>query len=97
MEECNNSPTFTLVAAVRGEDEVREGGRVYGRDVVLVEVMCGVEFACKPLECGWRVIVACFTEGEDVRIVGGGELTHHAPLVSLRDSAAYVEGHGFEV
>ena len=61
VEECDNSPSFTLVAAVRGEYEVREGGRVFGRDVVLVEVVCGVEFACEPLECGWRVVVACFT------------------------------------
>ena len=46
VEECDNSPAFTLVAAVRGKDEVGKGGRVCGRDVVFVEVVCGVEFAC---------------------------------------------------
>ena len=35
VEECDNSPTFTLVAAVGREDEVGKSCRVSGRDVVL--------------------------------------------------------------
>ena len=35
VEECDNSPTFPLMATVRREDEVGKGCRMNGRDVVL--------------------------------------------------------------
>jgi hypothetical protein len=35
VEECNNSPTLTLVVAVGREDEIGENCRTTGRDVVL--------------------------------------------------------------
>jgi hypothetical protein len=35
VEECDNSPTFTLVAAVGREDEVGKSCQVKGRDVVM--------------------------------------------------------------
>jgi hypothetical protein len=35
VEECDNSPTFTLVAAVGREDDVGKSCRVGGRDVAL--------------------------------------------------------------
>jgi hypothetical protein len=59
--------------------------------------MCGVEFACKPLQCGGGVVVSCFKQGEDVGVVGEGELAHRAPLMGLENAASYVKGHGFEV
>ena len=59
--------------------------------------MCGVEFACKSLQCGGGVVVSFFTQGEDVGVVEGGELAHHAPLMGLGNAASDVKGHGFEV
>jgi hypothetical protein len=36
-------------------------------------------------------------KGEDVGVVEGGELAHHAPLMGLGNAASDVKGHGFEV